>query len=159
MGPFHEMPTHVLTKLPTPTHFWTTEQAYSGEYNLYETPYGHRTQGIYLSPISQLLVPGGKLWDINFRLMGCDGLREWKLRVLPEEVHSTLMTVLWLCRTSGDSRAAMCLFSVSDSDDDQVPFGDYIGFIGHSPSMEVNHTYFPFPLWPNLDPRLHLMSQ
>jgi hypothetical protein len=154
MGPCSDIPTHIMTINPTPTSFWSHAQTRSGEYDLNETTYGHRSQGIYLSPLSQLLVPGADLWDITFRLMGCDGLGEWKLRVLPEEVHSTLFTVLWLCRTSGDAWASMTLFSTGD-----VPLGDYLGFIGRSPSLEGNHTYFPFPLWPNLDPKVHTMTQ
>jgi hypothetical protein len=102
IGPCKHIPSHVMTEIPTPTTFWTLAQTRSGEYDIPGHTYGHRSQGIYLSPLSQLLVPGADLWDINFRLMGCDGLREWNLRVLPEEVHSTLVTVLWLCRTSGD---------------------------------------------------------
>jgi hypothetical protein len=156
IGPFYKIRSHIRTEIPAPTHFWTVEQTRSGEFDIPNDTYGHRTQGIYLSPLSQLLVPGADLWDINFRIMGCDGLREWKLRVLPEEVHSTLVTVLWLCRTSGGIWASMTLFCCSD-----VPpaLDDYVGFIGHSPSKEVNHSYFPFPMWPNLEPRLHSMTQ
>jgi hypothetical protein len=118
--------------------------------------YGHRSQGIFLSPLSQLLVPGAAQWDINFRIAGCDGIREWHLQVLLEEVLSTLLTVLWLCRTSGDKWAAMTLFSTSDS---PPAITDYVGFIGHSPTMEVNHTYFPFPMWPNTQPDKHSITQ
>ena len=85
--------------------------------------------------------------------MGCDGMLEWNLRVLPEEVHSTLFTVLWLCRTAGDEWASMSLFSTGN-----VPPSDYVGFIGRSPALEGNHTYFPFPVWPNLEPRNHTMT-
>jgi hypothetical protein len=155
MGPFRDIPSHVTTEIPPPTIYWNMEQALAGRFGLSFSSYGHRSQGIYLSPISHLLVKGSPEWRIHFRIAGCDGIREWHLQVLPEEVLSTLLTVLWLCRTSGDKWAAMTLFS----HDSPAVISDYVGFIGHSPTLEVNHTYFPFPMWPNTQPNMHHITQ
>jgi hypothetical protein len=141
IGPRFEIITHHRTRIPPPTSFWNLEQYRSEDFDQYATIYGHRSHGTYLSPLAPLLVTGAPPWDINFRFMGCDGLREWQLRVKAEEVHSTLFTVLWLCRVSGDEYATM-----SHRSTDDVPGDDYVGFIGRSPALEVNHKYFPFPI-------------
>jgi hypothetical protein len=115
MGPFigarFEIITHRRTQIPPPTSFWTNEQYKSGEYDQYATTYGHRSQGIYLTPLAPRLVTGAPPWDINFRFLGCDGMREWKLRVNAEEVLSTLLTALWLCKVAGDDFATMSLWT------------------------------------------------
>jgi hypothetical protein len=154
IGARFEIITHHRTQIPPPTSFWTNEQYKSGEYDQYATTYGHRSQGIYLTPLAPRLVTGAPPWDINFRFLGCDGMREWNLRVNAEEVLSTLLTAFWLCRVAGDDFATMSLCST-----DNVPYDDFVGFIGRSPSLEVNYTFFPFPIWPNLSPRNHTMTQ
>ncbi len=154
IGPRFEILTHKRTQIPPPTTFRDLAKYNSGEYDQYATIYGHRSQGIYLTPLAPRLITGAPPWDITFRFMGCDGIREWKLIVPAEEVLSTLLTALWLCRTAGDKFATMSLCST-----DNVPYDDYVGFIGRSPALEVNHTYFPFPIWPNLQPRNHTMTQ
>jgi hypothetical protein len=154
IGPHFEIITHLRKPIPPPTSFYDKDLYRMEDYDQYSTIYGHRSQGIYLNPLALLLVTGAPPWDISFRFMGCDGLREWNMRVKAEEVHSTLFTALWLCRISGDPYASMSLHS-----NDNVAEDDYVGFIGRSPDLEVNHSFFPFPIWPNLQPRNHTMTQ
>jgi hypothetical protein len=154
IGPRFEIITHLRKPIPPPTSFYHKDLYKLEDYEQYSTIYGHRSQGIYLTPLAVLLVTGASPWDISFRFMGCDGLREWNMRVKAEEVHSTLFTALWLCRISGDPYASMSLQS-----NDNVAEDNYVGFIGRSPDLEVNHSFFPFPVWPNLQPRNHTMTQ
>jgi hypothetical protein len=154
ISPRFEIITHLRKPIPPPTSFWDQELYRTEEYDLYATIYGHCSQGIYLSPLAPLLVAGASPWDISFRFMGCDGLREWNMRVKAEEVHSTLFTALWLCRISGDPYATMSLHRK-----DNVPDDEFLGFIGRSFDLEFNHSFFPFPIWPNLQLRNNTMTQ
>jgi hypothetical protein len=81
-------------------------------------------------------------------------MREWKLLVRAEEVHSTLTSVIWICRASGDTYASLTIDST-----DSVDESAYRGFIGDSPHLEVNHSWYPFPIWSNLKPKNHSLSQ
>ena len=155
IGPYHKLGSFIRKVIPPPTYYWTYEQVASGQAE-FPYIYGHRGQGIYLSPLSHLLTPDGDAWGITFQFMGCDGLREWQLTVPANEVHSTLVTVLWLCRTSGDAWACMSLLCLGEN---PPALDDYIGFVGLSPTKELNHSYFPFPMWPNLEPRKHALTQ
>jgi hypothetical protein len=65
-----------------------------------------------------------------------------------------MITVIWICRTSGDIHASLSLDST-----DNVDESAYIGFIGRTPHLEVNQSWFPFPIWPNHQPRNHSLSQ
>jgi hypothetical protein len=154
IGPGFEILTHHRRPIPPPTNFYHKDIFDLDDWEQNTTIYGHRSQGIFLSPLAVLLVPRAPDWDISFRFMSCEGMREWELRVRAEEVHSTMITVIWICRTSGDIHASLSLDSTDNVDDNT-----YIGFIGRTPHLEVNHSWFPFPIWPNLQPRFHSLSQ
>jgi hypothetical protein len=79
--------------------------------------YGHYTEGFYLTPLAVILVDGKPDWWIIFRFRSCDGMREWKLRVLAQEVRETMVMVCWICRALGDPWASLTLENTDNIDE------------------------------------------
>jgi hypothetical protein len=154
IGPRFEILTHHRRSLPPPTTFYHNDVFRLSLHAMNDTIYGHHSEGIYLSPLAVLLVNGAPDWGVNFRFRGWDGMREWKLLVRAKEVHITLTSVIWICGASGDEYASLTIDS-TDNVDDRA----YKGFIGDTPHLEVNHSLYPFPIWPNFKPKNHSLCQ
>jgi hypothetical protein len=154
LGPKVDIPTHYRRPLPPPTTFYHVVNFRLSDPAMNATIYGHFTEGFYLTPLTVVLVDGQPDRWITYRFKSCDGMREWKLRVLAQEVKDTMVTAIWICRAPRDPWASLKLGSTTWIDPNV-----FRGFLGSTGPLEVNHALNPFPRWPNLKPMQHVHSQ